>query len=358
MHICIAINGEGRGHFSRARALAEILVKSHTITFRAPEHLCTELTTLFPACTVKSIPYFAFVQKGFSLDYLKTASVNASLVLSSLRIQSRIARELKAEGCKMVLSDFEPFTSRAAKLSGIPVLQLNHPGIVDRIPAFNPAALVSRAVAAYMMGHSDRRIICSFFNGDVGPIIRSELRNQEISDGKYFVVYQKKLYAEHLEPVLSRLKDQDFRLFPKAGESYEKALAGSAGLVAPAGHQSISEALALGKPVFVIPVEGQHEQELNAQKLSESGFGHWCYYQNIEQELEQYIANIDHYKRNIAEAMARGGALRRGRNRWSCADDTFRAVFLIEDFMAEIACRPEWHRNRLAAPLIAALYPV
>jgi hypothetical protein len=257
----------------------------------------------------------------------------------------------------MVLSDFEPFTSRGAKLAGIPVIQLNHPGIVDRSKSLNPAAIASRIVARYMMGHSDRRIICSFFDGDVGPIIRTGLRCQTISREGYFVVYQKKIYARYLEPLFAKFGSRKFRLFPSEGESYERALAGAEGLIAPAGHQSISEALALGKPVFVIPIENQYEQELNAQKLAESGFGDWCYYQELETRLPIFIQNIDHYAGRLENAKKNGGTVLHGQSKWQCTDDTMKAVSMIEAFMEESAFHPEWKRTRLMAPLIAALYP-
>ena len=94
--------------------------------------------------------------------------------------------------------------------------------------------------------------------------------------------YLKPLYRELLLPLLDRLGRDRFKVFPDPKADYAEALATARALVAPAGHQSISEALALGKPVFAIPVEGQFEQELNARKLRETGFGDWSDYRNLE----------------------------------------------------------------------------
>jgi len=204
MKIAIAINGEGKGHFSRCYALAEVLETAHDLVFFAPEHVCSELASRFPLCTVRMIPYFHFVQHGFSIDYPRTIAQNASLFLNAQPVIGDVARALVREGVDAVLSDFEPFTSRAANTLKIPVLQLNHPGIVMRTGEWSLHSLAARIVSRYMMEGADKTVLCSFFDGDVGPILRSELRNATVSRGDYFVVYQKDRYKEILKPVLQK----------------------------------------------------------------------------------------------------------------------------------------------------------
>jgi hypothetical protein len=351
MTLGIAINGEGHGHFSRARALAEILERRYRIVFWAPEHLAAELSSCFPDAKVCTIPYLKFVQRGFSIDYAKTVSANAGLLLFPGRTCAKIAEELEREQVSAVISDFEPFTSRAAKLSGLPVLQLNHPGVVTRISSLSPAAIASQLVALYMMANSDRTIICSFFSGDVGPIVRSELRTKKITNGDYFVVYRKPLYRDCLETVIEAAGRERFRIFPDPESDYAESLAGCAALIAPAGHQSISEALAIGKPVFAIPVEGQFEQELNALKLRESGFGDYAPYREIGIALPRFIESLPKYEGAIAAARLAG---KRGdKSDWTCIDETERAAAMIENFIRDAQRRPEWRRK---APAFRVLF--
>lgn len=349
MNIGIAINGEGRGHFSRARALAEILCERHTISFWVPEHLASELAGYFPKAAIHHIPYLKYMQRGFNLDYAATIAVNASLFLFPQRARQKIARQLREADIGMVLSDFEPFSSAAAKQIGLPVLQLNHPGIVTRAFSFSPAAIVARIVSAYMMAYSDRTVLCSFFGGDVGPIIRKELREKRITRGDYVLVYQKPMYREYLEPVLASLPDQAFRIFPDPKADYAEALAGCKALVAPAGHQSISEALALGKPVFVIPVKAQFEQELNAQKLRESGFGDYSFYDSLGTALPAFLSSLGTFENAIANGRMSGA--HSPKKAWSCADETHRAAALVENFIRASAHAPEWKRRTVLAPL-------
>lgn len=360
MKIGIAINGEGRGHFSRARALAEILGERYEIAFWAPDHLAGELATLFPKAEIHRIPHFAFAQTGFSLDYPATIAVNAALMIRAPSICGRIVRKMETTGIVTLVSDFEPFTSRAAKSLGIPVLQLNHPSVVTRAFAF-PCSIgtlihqiASRIVSRYMTAYADRKIICSFFDGDIGPIIRKELREKRTERGDYFVVYMKPIYRPWLEPVLDRLGRDRFRVFPDTKEDYAATLARCRALIAPAGHQSISEALALGKPVFAIPVSGQYEQLLNARKLRESGLGDYADFANIATALPVFINAIPEFETAIARTRLAGP--RSCRADWTCEDQTFRAACMVENFIIESRIRPEWRRRNPALALLPAIF--
>lgn len=358
MKIGIAINGEGRGHLSRARALAELLRERYDLAFWAPEHLTSELRDLFPDAEIREIPYLKFVQRGFTLDYGATVAANAALMLNPYRACARIAKQMREASVSMLLSDFEPFSSRAAKAIGIPVLQLNHPSVVTRSFPRDPSALFHQlaaiAVSLYMTAHSDRTIVCSFFDGDVGPIIRKSLRELRVERGNYFVVYMKPLYRDWLESALDGIGRNLFRVFPDPHSDYDKALAGARALIAPAGHQSVSEALALGKPVFAIPVSGQGEQTLNAAKLRESGFGDWAKFEDIAEALPRFIANAETYEDAIAKS--RLTAKRTDRAGFCCEDQTFRAACMVENFILESRVRPEWKRKSPALSLLPVFF--
>ncbi len=332
--IGISINGEGRGHFSRALALAEQLQTRYELAFWVPAHLAGELSELFPGTEISVLPHYRFVQRGFTLDWAATVSANAGILLASGKTISAIAREMRDAGLDAVLSDFEPFASRAAKRLGIPVVQLNHPSVVERTRERDPANVIewlaACAVSRYMTAFADRKIVCSFFDGDVGPIIRRSLRERRITRGDYIVAYAKTGYRDALEPVISALGKENFRVFPDPTGDYDESLAGCRALVAAAGHQAISEALALGKPVFAIPVSGQYEQILNARKLHHSGFGDWSTIDGIDEALPRFIANLERYERAIATS--RSFVRKRG---FRCEDETLRAACMVESFILE-----------------------
>jgi len=333
MKVAIAINGEGRGHLARAWAIAEGLIGRHSVLFLAPAHLRGELALAFPSAGVDVIPYLAFEQRGFRLDYPRTVARNAVLVARMAIEARRLAVSLRDSGVDAVLSDFEPISVRAARIAGVPSLQLNHPGIVTRVrdPGFE--AFAARAVAVYMTGKPDRTVICSFFSGDVGPILRSELRERlrgpGVTRGEYVVAYRKESYGAELDAALARTGAWRVRRFPNPDDDYPAALSGCAAVVAPAGHQSISEALAFGKPAFVVPVEGQYEQTLNARMLRASGFGDYASASELASRLPSFLESLDGYVSAIDAYRANPAAY----PGWRCLDETDRAVSLVDSFL-------------------------
>ncbi len=356
MRIAFAINGEGRGHVSRIKAIAETLCGRYEYTFYAPEHLRNELTREYPTSDFAPIPYLSFEQRGFTLDYGKTIAKNAATAINSFGTQASLARDLRERGIEAVLSDFEPFVPRAAKALGIPVLQLNHPGVVLRHGPRSAAHVASRAVALYMMAMSDREIICSFFAGDVGPIIRKELKEKKVSESGGVCVYVKDRYRDIIFPALDSLGVRDAIAFPDPSRDYAGELASCRALIAPAGHQSISEALALGKPCFVIPVEGQYEQELNAGMLRKSGCGDFPGEEGLEGSLATFFDRLDLHKRSIQ--LLHDPDFRTWRPEasfWKCVDDTDAATREVDRFFLEARSRPEWRRKRAGLALQTAI---
>jgi uncharacterized protein (TIGR00661 family) len=54
-------------------------------------------------------------------------------------------------------------------------------------------------------------------------------------------------------------------------QNFAKSMASSAGLLCSAGFEGPSEALFLGKKLFVVPIKGQYEQYCNASSLRQLG---------------------------------------------------------------------------------------
>ena len=65
---------------------------------------------------------------------LKTLVKNIPRILLFPFVVRRLVKILKKEKFDHVLSDFEPYLAWAGRLAGIPVLQINHPGIIARYP--------------------------------------------------------------------------------------------------------------------------------------------------------------------------------------------------------------------------------
>jgi uncharacterized protein (TIGR00661 family) len=298
--VALAANGEGFGHASRLVSLVEALNGHYKLVIYAPESihefihekLSKQGKLPYP---LRTLPCPAFVKQGDSVKYLATIKKNLPLLLSLRKNAARIRLQLIKDAVDILISDFEPFSTWGAKSLGIPVLQINHPGIVIRSKSLAIDAILAKTVAWLMMGWYDSRILVSFYDGDCGPIIRKEIMTKTIKNKGHIVVYIKK---EYQKKVVAALEDEGYKNIlvfpnPQADTDFAEALASCTAVIASAGHQIISECLYLRKPLLVIPQRGQFEQRLNAIKLEKSGFGTRTTMRSLKYTIRKFIDSID-----------------------------------------------------------------
>lgn len=298
IRIGLAACGEGFGHVSRMVSLVQGLGTEFEIVLYAPDtvhgFLYEKLAPLrYGTLEIRDIPHLHLAKRGTRINYSRTLRENLPTLLSLRKSLARLRRQLQGDEISVLINDFEPFTALAATALGIPVLQINHPGIVTRSPSLMPDALFTRLIAHFMMPAYDRRLYISFYDGDLGPMIREEIVNQEPVQGDYYVVYLKPEYRRIVLGALHRLGMRNFHVFPQSRLDYARTLAGCRGVITSAGHQTLSEALYLGKPVFAIPQKGQYEQRLNAAKLAASGWGVHARSRNIPRQLFGFISRVE-----------------------------------------------------------------
>lgn len=321
MKIAMACAGEGRGHISRVIALSQELEKKHEIIFYCPDSVRSVLQPFFPASSIKRLPAFHFVLNKNGVDYKRTIQKNIPLLLRKRAIISDFKKDIKLERITGVVSDFEPFLSKAALMEGIPLINLNHPGIVRRYMSFQSSALAAQIVATFLMPLGGKNIICSFYKGDVGPIIRQEIKSCRPSIGNYYLVYTKESSRAQMEAILKRFPQYQFRIFPDKEEDFISSLAGCRAVIAPSGHQLISEALYLRKPILAFPQTGQFEQLLNARMLEYSGLGLHGNPEDPTESLTRFIKLIPEFE--SVHTLPPG---------FSRDDSCLNAVRMIEDF--------------------------
>lgn len=293
MRIAISINGQGRGHLTRMTALGQSLSAEHELVFWCPEKYHAFLAENFPGSYIYPIPHYQFILDGPKIDLIKTSLVNVEHFIGLPTYTSDLVDQLHLMDIDLVLSDFEPFLPKAARKAGIPIIQLNHPAVVLRSVAFTAEALLAKVISTSMMGEYDIRIISSFYNGDVGPIIRKEIKNAVPGNGDYFVVYLYHTMSSKILEQIDRVRGIRYKVFPNPDENFISALAGCRGVITNSGHQLLSEALHLGKPVLSIPMEGQFEQKLNAEMLNKAGRGVIGSVETIQRDLASYFDFVD-----------------------------------------------------------------
>ena len=92
------------------------------------------------------------------------------------------------------------------------------------------------------------------------------------------------------------------------GEKFLSMMARCSGLICTAGFESVCEAMYLGKPVLMVPVEGHFEQSCNAVDAKKTGAGissnHFAIDQLID-FLPQYESPAPAFRDWVAQAEAR-----------------------------------------------------
>ncbi|MCK9171679.1 MAG: hypothetical protein M0P01_14815, partial [Treponema sp.] len=285
--------GEGFGHIARIVALSEYLKKEYDIVYFIPDSVRDFLQQHLGEVNIVTIPSFHFILENHSIDYVKTAAGNIPYIFQFEKILSVIRSQLSACRIDAVICDFEPFVSRAALSLGIPLMNFSHPGILIKTLPFTPAGIISRFVARFMTPGAQVTAFCSFFNGETGPVIRNEIRVQQPEKGKYFLVYTKHDSRRKMIKALKNFPEYQFKIYPGDGVDFAEALAGCRGVIAPAGHQLISESLYLGKPVLAFPQKGQYEQTVNARMLQKSGRGMYGRLRCAEHDMKKFFTLID-----------------------------------------------------------------
>lgn len=296
--LAMSANGEGFGHVSRIVTMVPALAREYRLILYAPAHTHGFLIKNLPNVAsgeipVRDIPCLTFVKRGECIDYRETVRNALPILLRSRALLRRLRDLLAYDDVDALLSDFEPFCAWAAMALGIPVLQLNHPGIIARSASVLPDALASKLVASLMMARWDTRILVSFYDGDVGPMIRSEIRSATRGNDDSVVVYLKPGYRKHIERAFARLGIENYHLFPDPSKDYASCLAKCKAVISGAGHQTISEALYLGKPILAIPQGGQYEQRLNAVMAEAGGYGTRGRMRGLARILGAFLRDVD-----------------------------------------------------------------
>ena len=279
--VLYAFQGTGNGHASRAMVLLPILMKHAEVKIA----VCgteNEIDFPFSIDYFFNAPTFVFGKKG-GIDWL--ASIEKSKIFG-LRKQ---IKEFPFEGIDLIINDFEPISARIGKYRGIPVFSISHQASFWEVQTPRPAKknflgewiLKNYAPANFYLGvHFEK-----YSSKITTPIIRPEIRELLITNEGHISVYLPSYSDEFLISFFERFPQTIFQIFSKrARETYSKSnsvvrpvssdgfmrsLASCDGVLCGAGFETPSEALFLGKKLFVIPMKGQYEQLCNAAALAQ-----------------------------------------------------------------------------------------
>jgi uncharacterized protein (TIGR00661 family) len=234
---------------------------------------------------------------------------------------NRLAEDTKIQ---VVITDFEPISSRLGHKLRLPVLSIDNQhilnyGEISYPRQYRKEAAAARLVSRLMTPGADAYFVTSFFTPRsknkraffFPPILREAVLESSTSEGDAVVVYVTSPAVE-LADLLKRVRQrfvcygfnrdgQDGNLFFKkpSQEGFLKDLRESKAVLANSGFSLISEALHLGKPYLAWPVKHQFEQIFNAYYIDKMGFG--AYWDDLNKErVESFLFNLGVYRENLA----------------------------------------------------------
>lgn len=332
-NIVYALSGQGRGHTSRAMAIAALLRdQNHTITFcgggTAQRVLNEEGEQVIP------VPALRQIMEANRVQYAKTIYCNSKILLQMPSVLDRLVKTFRRLQPDLLITDFEAFSARAAERIGLPVLSFNHQQVVTEMDYTLPAAqwpaaaLASTAIRWVAPRNPEHVLLTSFFFAPlkhpeqttlVPPIIRPAVQAQTPSTDRHVLVYYN--HPDGLRHVIDTLRQVDASFVVYCSDSADvtcndahitiKApsidgflhdLAQCRGVICTAGFTLISEALYLGKPLLVVPNKGIFEQTLNALFLQRQGLGRAVLNRPLApDDVKAFLKQRDSYRARLSD---------------------------------------------------------
>lgn len=297
--------GEGRGHATRGRAIIEALRAQHQVTLFTSDCAYAMLAPLYRGTDVRVVAI-----EGLSFAYGDHGQVALARTLAdALRFRFQAHRHVEAvlpeferHPPDLVIADFEPILPRAARACGIPFVSFDHQHylVVSDLSALpaplrRKAALASPCVRA-LYDWQRATIVSSFFSPplkpahrdaiQVGVLIRPELARLQPQHDRHLVVYMRRFASPEALAALAasgrevrvyglgaRPSEGSLRFLEIDEQRFLEDLASCDAVVSTAGNQLVGEALAMRKPMLVLPEARNFEQLINAFYLEQSGAG-------------------------------------------------------------------------------------
>jgi uncharacterized protein (TIGR00661 family) len=281
--ILYAVQGTGNGHIVRAIEMLPVL------------RCYAEVDILLSGNQSQvKLPFAVkYRRAGLVLHYNRRGGVSMLRTLLGNNLL-RLLREIRGfpvQQYDLVLNDFECVSAWAARWRGRPVLDCSHQAALLQKGVPRPRVknvLAELILRTYAPAQPGLRFHYQPYAGPVQPpVIREDIRRAQPTSAGPLVVYLPAYADDFLVEYLQMVSNRDWlvfsprcsqaaehgnvRLEPVSREQFTRALIKASGVLTSAGFETPSEALYLGKKLFVVPIKGQYEQACNAEALHRMG---------------------------------------------------------------------------------------
>lgn len=334
--IFYSMAGEGRGHAVRVLTLTEHLRRVHELVLFASGDAYDFLRKTYDNDRVENVRLvgvkgLTFRYTGGKLDLFKSTAAAMKFARRDLpSLVDALCQRIDEDRPDLAISDFEPTLPRAARLTELPWMSIDHQHVLLAYDLSSLPFLLRRyawwmswAVRWYYGWDDYLPVASSFYTPplkpgfervrQVGPMLRSEIIATTPDTGDFLLSYLRMNTPAHVIDTLAgcgrpvrvygvgeRPEVGSVTFHPINEQTFVRDLAGSCGLVSAAGNQLLGEALYFGKPVFALPEDLHHEQQINAHFLKNMGAGDWTTVESFQpRHLTQFLSQIEVYRRNL-----------------------------------------------------------
>lgn len=319
--ILYGVNGEGAGHSTRSREVIEYLQsRGHEIIAASFDR---GLENLKSACETMEIQGLRFSFVDNQVRYRRTATKNLFASPKIAASEHRLVKLIREREVGLVITDFEPLTSRAARRTRTPLLSIDNQHMMTNSDVKTPKefrkdAAAAKLVTRLMTPRAGSYVVTSFFEAKikkkntvvVPPILRKKIIEAQPTDEVHILVYVTSpapALAEILKTVRGKFRAYGFGKdgiegnieFKKPSlDGFAEDLLRSRAVIANAGFSLLTESLYLGKPFLAVPVKYQFEQMFNAYWLAKAGYG--IYWEELNKErIESFLYNLPEYAEKL-----------------------------------------------------------
>lgn len=240
---------------------------------------------------------------------------NLCRFLRSRRESLDLIRQLAlAELPDLFITDFEPLTALAADSLGVPCVSIDnqhkfcHPldsSFPLRLRIY--ARLAGQFVQRWI--YRPRQCIVAVFHAcppspqyrRVDVLLRDRLARLQPNTGNHVLLYGRGELGARMALIASTVDAQfiaygchgtaadNITYKPTSYEEFARDLASCKAVLCTGGQQLIGEARYFGKPMLIVPIPKQHEQEINARFACRQGIGEFCSIDQLSAQCVQAL---------------------------------------------------------------------
>ena len=296
--IFYGVQGDRGGHISRSLAVAELL-SGHELLFAGAGHAAKARDAGY---AFEPLPWVGTHMRDNDILLGATAWNLARALVTQRAWVRRLGEIITAFDPHLILTDYEFYTSRAARRLGRLCLSLDHQHVLTRTLYPTPPGqwlnrqTIGMSMRLFLPGVGGS-LISSFHHPPLrdpqrdaifGTLPRTDALALKSSDGEHAVAYLPDCDERKITALFGG-RQREYRIYGVGGQKergnlkfrapdrgrFLEDLASSAYVVSCGGHGLLSEGLHLGKAFLCFPGKTMYEPLWNAYFLQKNGYGRY-----------------------------------------------------------------------------------